>query len=91
MLLIYRSKSLGKYLSNGVLHAPQNFKITIVKQKRKICNRLVVEDQGGQNNRNEKTIAVLFRNVFYYCSEPVSYMLTSAGVPLLIKLGYILL
>ena len=43
----------------------QNFKIAVAKQKRKICSRLVIADQGGQKNHNGKTIAVLFRNDFY--------------------------
>jgi hypothetical protein len=38
---------------------------TIAKEKRKICGRLVIADQGGQKNRNGKMIVVLFRNVFY--------------------------
>jgi hypothetical protein len=44
---------------------PQNFKITVAKQKEEelICNRLVIANQGGQKNCNGKTIAVLFRNV----------------------------
>ena len=33
---------------------PQNFKIAVVKQKGKICSRLVTVDHGGQKNRNDK-------------------------------------
>ena len=28
----------------------------------------MIADQGGQKNRSGKTTAVLFRNVFYWCS-----------------------
>ena len=43
-----------KYLSNSILHAPKCFKITVAKQKRKICSHLVTVDQGGQKNCNGK-------------------------------------
>ena len=36
------------------------------KTKKKICSRLVTVDQGGQKNRDEQTIVVLFCIVFYY-------------------------
>ena len=54
-----------KYLSNGVLHAPQKIKIAVAKQKRKSCSRLVIADQGGQKNRNGKLTVFLFCNIFY--------------------------
>ena len=44
---------------------PQNFKIAIVKQNRKICSYLVTADEGGQKNRNEQMTAVPFYHVFY--------------------------
>jgi hypothetical protein len=44
---------------------PPKFKIIVAKRKRKKYNRLVTAHQGGQKNRNGKTIAVLFRNVLY--------------------------
>jgi hypothetical protein len=43
---------------------PQNSKITVTKQKRKICSHLVTADQGGQKNRNRKTTAVPFLHYF---------------------------
>jgi hypothetical protein len=43
----------------------KKIKIAVAKQKRKICSHLVTAVQGGQKNHNGKTIAVLFRNVFY--------------------------
>ena len=51
-LVINNLKVLEKYLSNGVLHAPECFEITVAKQKTKICSRLVIAYQGGQNNGN---------------------------------------
>jgi hypothetical protein len=39
---------------------PKNFKIAVVKQKRKTCSHLVIADHGGQKNRNGKTNAVFF-------------------------------
>jgi hypothetical protein len=50
-LLIYRWKSLEIPFQRCIT-CSQNLKITIVKQKRKICNHLVTADQGGQKNRN---------------------------------------
>jgi hypothetical protein len=32
--------------------------------KKQICSRLPIAEHGGQKNRNGKTIAVLFCNVF---------------------------
>jgi hypothetical protein len=45
--------------------SPQILKISAGKPKKQICSRLVTADQGGQKNRNGKTIAVLFCHVFY--------------------------
>jgi hypothetical protein len=36
------------------------FKISAGKPKKQICSCLLIADQGGQKNRNGKTIAVLF-------------------------------
>ena len=44
-----------KYLSNGILHAHKCSNITFEKEKRKKCSRLVIVNQGGQNNRNGKS------------------------------------
>ena len=63
-LFIYRWKGLQNIFPT-VYYIPIKFKITVAKQKTKICSRLVTADQGGQKNYNEKTIAVLFCNVFY--------------------------
>ena len=63
-LLIYRQKGLEKYLSNGVLHAPKKFEITVAKQEIKTCSHLETADQGGQKNRNGNMTAVLFHNAF---------------------------
>jgi hypothetical protein len=40
--------------------------IAVVKSKKQRCSRLVTAYQGGQKNRNGKTIAVLFYHVFHY-------------------------
>ena len=55
-----------KYLSNGILHAPKISKITVAKEKQKICSCLATVDQSGQKNHNGETIAVFFHMVFYY-------------------------
>jgi hypothetical protein len=44
---------------------PKKFKFAATKQKRRICSHLANADQGGQKNRNEKMIVVLYRYVFY--------------------------
>jgi len=62
-LLIYCWKVLEN--TSLTVYCPQNFKIPVVKEKRKICSPLVIADQDGQKNRNEQTIAVLFYHVFY--------------------------
>ena len=46
----------------------QNFKILVDKTK-KICGHLATAKQAGQKNRNGKTIAALFRNIFCECIE----------------------
>jgi hypothetical protein len=63
-LLIYHWKGLENTFPT-VYYMPQNFKIAVVKQNRKICNCLVTADQGGQKNRNGKTTTLLFYHVFY--------------------------
>ena len=40
------------------------FKLQSQKIKIKICGRLATLDQGGQRNRNGKTIVFLFRTIF---------------------------
>ena len=52
-------------LSSGILKAPKFLKFQLVNQKKQICSCLVTANQGGQKNRNGKTIAVLFYHVFY--------------------------
>jgi hypothetical protein len=39
---------------------PPKVRIRTIKQKKRVCNRLLTADQGGQKNRNGKTTAVLF-------------------------------
>jgi hypothetical protein len=36
-----------------------------VREKRKNCSHLMIAYQGGQMNRNEQMIVVLFHHVFY--------------------------
>jgi hypothetical protein len=43
-----------------VYYTPKFKKITIAKQKKKICSCLVIVDQGGQKHRIGKKIAVFF-------------------------------
>jgi hypothetical protein len=64
-LLICRWKGLENTFPTVYYMPPPKNKIVVAKQKRKICSRLVTADEGGQKNRNGKTITVLFRNVFY--------------------------
>jgi hypothetical protein len=52
-------------LSSGILKAPKFLKLQLVNQKRKICSRLLTADQGGQENCNGQTNAVLSYHVFY--------------------------
>jgi hypothetical protein len=51
-------------LSSGVLKAPKFLKFPVGKPKKQICIRLMIAHQGGQKNRNGKTIAVLFYHIF---------------------------
>ena len=44
---------------------PQDIKFAVVKWKINFCSCYVTADQGGQKNRNGKTIAILFHHVFY--------------------------
>jgi hypothetical protein len=46
------------------LKIPFQHCIATAKHKRKICSHLAIADEGGKKNRNGKTIAVLFCNVF---------------------------
>jgi hypothetical protein len=54
-LLIYRYKGLENTFQ-WCITCPRNFKIAVVKPKKKINNRLVTVDQGGQKNCNGKII-----------------------------------
>ena len=59
---------LEKYfqdLSNGVLQDPKYLKCQLVSQEKQIYNYLTTAKHGGEKNRNVKTIAVPFCNVFY--------------------------
>jgi hypothetical protein len=49
-------------LSSSILKAPKLSKF----QFQKIYIRLVIADQGGQKNRNEKTTAILFFTMFSF-------------------------
>ena len=44
---------------------PQDIKFAVAKWKIIFCSCYVTADQGGQKNRNGKTIAILFHHVFY--------------------------
>jgi hypothetical protein len=52
-------------LSIGILHAPKFLEFQLVNQKKQICSRLMIADQGGQKNRNGKMTTVIFYHVFY--------------------------
>jgi hypothetical protein len=45
---------------NGIFHAPKSWQITVTKQKRKNCNRLMTTDRGGQKNCNGKQLRFFF-------------------------------
>ena len=76
VLVIYRWEGLEKYLCNGILHVLVGLKSQSQNEKRKIFNRSVTADQGGQKNRNGKTTAVLFRIVSLLVLVETSELLT---------------
>jgi hypothetical protein len=47
-------------LSSSILKVPKFLKFQLINQKKKIYIRLMTANQGGQKNRNGKTIAVPF-------------------------------
>jgi hypothetical protein len=62
--VIHRWKGILKTFWRYI-KSPQILKILVGKPRKQTCIPLVTADQGGQKNRNGKTIAVLFYHVFY--------------------------
>ena len=63
-LVIYRWKGIENIFPM-VYNTPQYILNCSLKIKNIICNHYVTANQGGHKNRNEKTIAVPFHQVFY--------------------------
>ena len=62
--VIYRWEGLDNTFPT-VYYMSQDIYVAAAKWKINFCSRYVTADHGGEKNRIGKTIAVLFRHVFY--------------------------
>ena len=64
IVILHHWKGLEYTFCNGVLHTQKVLKIQSQNKKEKSIVVLATSDQGDQNNRNEKSIAVVFSHCF---------------------------
>jgi hypothetical protein len=63
---MYRWKGLENTFPT-VYYTPENFLKLHLKNKKKNCSRLVIANQGGQNNRSGNFSNTFYQRIELYC------------------------